>query len=73
MDVIRQTRFLIGLSVDGDSQGIERLYGALTAYMWPGMILKSGNRKTEPSVPEKPGCSFPSLYLFCFFGFLLIK
>lgn len=45
------------LSVDGDSQGIERLYGALTAYMWPGMILKSGNRKTEPSVPEKPELS----------------
>ncbi|KAI8029027.1 hypothetical protein LOK49_LG01G02728 [Camellia lanceoleosa] len=29
------------LSVDGDFQGVERLYGALSAHMWPGMILKS--------------------------------
>ncbi|KAK9284115.1 hypothetical protein L1049_023282 [Liquidambar formosana] len=41
------------LSVDGDSQGVERLYGALSAHMWPGMILKSGNKITEPSLPEK--------------------
>nr|XP_016461191.1 PREDICTED: uncharacterized protein LOC107784559 [Nicotiana tabacum] len=40
------------LSVDGDSQGVERLFGALSAYMWPGMILKSGDRITEPSLPE---------------------
>ncbi|XP_068653732.1 uncharacterized protein [Aristolochia californica] len=31
------------LSVDGDSQGVDRLYGALSAHMWPGMVLKSGN------------------------------
>ncbi|CAN8253573.1 unnamed protein product [Cochlearia groenlandica] len=24
------------LSVDGDSQGVERLFGALSAHMWPG-------------------------------------
>ncbi|OIW10767.1 hypothetical protein TanjilG_27713 [Lupinus angustifolius] len=41
------------LSVDGDLQGIERLYGALSAHMWPGMILKSGDRISEPSLPEK--------------------
>ncbi|XP_059655632.1 uncharacterized protein LOC132302728 [Cornus florida] len=41
------------LSVDGDSQGVERLYGALSAHIWPGMILKSGNKITEPSLPEK--------------------
>uniref|UniRef100_A0A5B7AU79 Uncharacterized protein n=1 Tax=Davidia involucrata TaxID=16924 RepID=A0A5B7AU79_DAVIN len=41
------------LSVDGDSQGVERLHGALSAHMWPGMILKSGNKITEPSLPEK--------------------
>ncbi|KAA8532090.1 hypothetical protein F0562_006768 [Nyssa sinensis] len=41
------------LSVDGDSQGVERLDGALSAHMWPGMILKSGNKITEPSLPEK--------------------
>ncbi|XP_068657045.1 uncharacterized protein [Aristolochia californica] len=31
------------LSVDGDSQGVDRLYGALSAHMWPGMVLKYGN------------------------------
>ncbi|XP_031269294.1 uncharacterized protein LOC116127781 [Pistacia vera] len=41
------------LSVDGDSQGVERLYGALTAHMWPGMILKSGDKISEPSLPER--------------------
>ncbi|KAH7519806.1 uncharacterized protein LOC107424310 [Ziziphus jujuba] len=41
------------LSVDGDSQGVERLLGALSAHMWPGMILKSGDKITEPSIPEK--------------------
>lgn len=41
------------LSVDGDSQGVERLYGALSAHMWPGMILKSGDKINEPSLPEK--------------------
>ncbi|XP_062184085.1 uncharacterized protein LOC133888020 isoform X2 [Phragmites australis] len=41
------------LSVDGDSQGLERLFGALSAHMWPGMILKSGNKITAPSLVEK--------------------
>ncbi|KAG6646295.1 uncharacterized protein LOC122315195 isoform X1 [Carya illinoinensis] len=41
------------LSVDGDSQGVDRLYGALSAYMWPGMILKSGNQICKPSLPGK--------------------
>ncbi|KAF3449238.1 hypothetical protein FNV43_RR09966 [Rhamnella rubrinervis] len=41
------------LSVDGDSQGVERLFGALSANMWPGMTLKSGDKITEPSLPEK--------------------
>uniref|UniRef100_A0A0E0DHP6 Uncharacterized protein n=1 Tax=Oryza meridionalis TaxID=40149 RepID=A0A0E0DHP6_9ORYZ len=41
------------LSVNGDSQGLERLLGALSAHMWPGMILKSGNRITAPSLVEK--------------------
>ncbi|KAJ4960396.1 hypothetical protein NE237_020306 [Protea cynaroides] len=31
------------LSVDGDLQGLERLFGALSGHMWPGMVLKSGN------------------------------
>ncbi|KAK4857715.1 hypothetical protein QYF36_004942 [Acer negundo] len=41
------------LSVNGDSQGVERLFDALSAHMWPGMILKSGDKITEPSLPEK--------------------
>ncbi|KAG7607466.1 putative alpha/gamma-adaptin-binding protein p34 [Arabidopsis thaliana] len=40
------------LSVDGDSQGVERLFGALSAHMWPGMILKSGDRINEPVLPQ---------------------
>ncbi|KAI3965435.1 hypothetical protein MKX01_001847 [Papaver californicum] len=42
------------LSVDGDSQGVERLHGALSAHMWPGMVLKSGNMMiSQPYAPEK--------------------
>ncbi|GMH30275.1 hypothetical protein Nepgr_032118 [Nepenthes gracilis] len=41
------------LSVDGDSQGVERIFGALSAHMWPGMILKSGNKITAPILPER--------------------
>lgn len=44
-----------GLSVDGDIQGVERLYGALSAHLWPGMILKSGNTITIPSLVDKAG------------------
>ncbi|XP_024934775.1 uncharacterized protein LOC107431106 isoform X2 [Ziziphus jujuba] len=40
------------LSVDGDSQGVERIFGALSAHMWPGMILKSGDKINKPSLPE---------------------
>ncbi|CAN7025263.1 unnamed protein product [Brassica oleracea var. botrytis] len=39
------------LSVDGDSQGVDRLFGALSAHMWPGMILKSGDKINEPVLP----------------------
>ncbi|XVF80578.1 hypothetical protein PTKIN_Ptkin15bG0085000 [Pterospermum kingtungense] len=40
------------LSVNGDIQGVERIYGALSAHMWPGLVLKSGDKITEPSLPE---------------------
>lgn len=46
---------IAGLSVDGDSQGVERLYGALSAHMWPGMQLKSGDKINNPSLPEQEG------------------
>ncbi|XP_050366785.1 uncharacterized protein LOC126785205 [Argentina anserina] len=45
------------LSVDGDSQGVERLFGALSAHMWPGMILKTGDKITEPSLPKREDSS----------------
>ncbi|KAH0909078.1 hypothetical protein HID58_032399 [Brassica napus] len=39
------------LSVDGDCQGVDRLFGALSAHMWPGMILKSGDKINDPVLP----------------------
>lgn len=51
-----------GLSVDGDSQGVERLLGALSAHMWPGMVLKSGDKVAEPSLHEREGLNL-RLYL----------
>lgn len=38
------------MSVDGDSQGLSRIVGALSAHMWPGMIMKS-ERKLSDSLP----------------------
>ncbi|XP_076882051.1 uncharacterized protein LOC143530389 [Bidens hawaiensis] len=46
-------RFDKCLSVDGDSQGVERVLGALSAHMWPGMVLKSGEAVNQPSLPEQ--------------------
>ncbi|KAK8939051.1 hypothetical protein KSP39_PZI011455 [Platanthera zijinensis] len=37
------------LSTGGDVQGVQRLYGALSAHMWPGMVLKSGNPINFPT------------------------
>lgn len=48
-------KFHAGLSTDGDSQGVDRLYGALSAHMWPGMSLKCGDKINEPSLPEQEG------------------
>ncbi|GJS53071.1 GTP binding protein [Tanacetum coccineum] len=45
------------LSVDGDSQGVERLLGALSAHMWPGMVLKSGDTINQPTLPEQEDSS----------------
>ncbi|KAJ9172538.1 hypothetical protein P3X46_015765 [Hevea brasiliensis] len=45
------------LSTDGDSQGVERLFGALSAHMWPGMILKSGKSIIQPALPNKEDLS----------------
>ncbi|XP_075474817.1 uncharacterized protein LOC142505636 isoform X2 [Primulina tabacum] len=45
------------LSIDGDSQGVERLVGALSAHMWPGMLLRSGDKIHEPSLPDQADLS----------------
>uniref|UniRef100_A0A1D1Z979 Ras-related protein Rab-8B n=1 Tax=Anthurium amnicola TaxID=1678845 RepID=A0A1D1Z979_9ARAE len=45
------------LSVDGDVQGVERIFGALSAHMWPGMILKAGGKIMRPSLTENEECS----------------
>ncbi|CAL1400063.1 unnamed protein product [Linum trigynum] len=50
------------LSVDGDSQGMERIFGALSAHMWPGMVLKSGNKIAEQPLPDEEDLSEESDY-----------
>ncbi|KAD5960754.1 hypothetical protein E3N88_12226 [Mikania micrantha] len=50
-------RFDKCLSVDGDSQGVERILGALSAHMWPGMVLKSGDTINQPTLPEQEDTS----------------
>lgn len=49
--------------MDGDLQGVERIFGALSAHMWPGMILKSGDKIDEPSLPDQGGTMCYFLYL----------
>ncbi|KAK2977163.1 hypothetical protein RJ640_027776 [Escallonia rubra] len=41
----------------GEAGGVERLLEALSANMWPGMVLKSGDKIVEPSLPEKQDLS----------------
>ncbi|XP_062073766.1 uncharacterized protein LOC133777984 [Humulus lupulus] len=45
------------LSVYGDLQGVERLLGALSAHMWPGMIIKAGDKVTVAPFPEREDLS----------------
>ncbi|XP_078448474.1 GTP binding protein [Wolffia australiana] len=40
------------LSVEGDVQGVDRILGALSAHMWPGMVLKTGERIINPTLSE---------------------
>lgn len=41
------------LSINGDSQGINRIQEALTAHMWPGMVIKSQSKSTGMPVSPK--------------------
>lgn len=38
----------------GDSQGVERLFGDLSAHMWPGLILKTWDVTEDQWVPANP-------------------
>lgn len=62
-----------GLSTDGDLQGVDRLFGALSAHMWPGMVLKSGN-KIPISLPmDREGSHFKFLNIIIFVQTILKK
>lgn len=42
------------LSIDGDSQGINRIREALYAHMWPGMVIKSQSKSAGiPVLPKE--------------------
>jgi hypothetical protein len=48
------------LSVDGDLQGIARIEGALSAHMWPGLVMKPLNKLTESSAAPQETEDFSS-------------
>jgi hypothetical protein len=52
---------MAGMSVDGDSQGLSRIWGALSAHMWPGMVLKSEDSTLPTSRVE--GLNLSPLFL----------
>ncbi|CAM6118275.1 unnamed protein product [Calypogeia fissa] len=35
------------MTVDGDLQGVARIDGALSAHMWPGLVMKDGNESND--------------------------
>ena len=37
------------MSVDGDLQGVPRIQAALSAHMWPGLVMKPANKLTDAS------------------------
>ena len=47
----------IGMSVDGDLQGIPRIIGALSAHMWPGLVMKPAEKHSnvQPVSEENDG------------------
>eukprot|EP01018_Ginkgo_biloba_P020340 Gb_41501 [translate_table: standard] len=46
------------MSIDGDSQGVERIRSALSAHMWPGMTMKSQSKISDaPLQARKEGFS----------------
>ncbi|BBN06730.1 alpha- and gamma-adaptin-binding protein p34 [Marchantia polymorpha subsp. ruderalis] len=45
------------MSVDGDLQGVARIHGALSAHMWPGLVMKESNQREKSTTlqPEQEG------------------
>lgn len=41
------------ISINGDSQGVKRIQEALSAHMWPGMVMKSQSKSPVPLVSPK--------------------
>jgi hypothetical protein len=35
------------MSIDGDLQGVPRILDALSAHMWPGLVMKSTQKLTD--------------------------
>lgn len=56
-----------GMSVDGDLQGVPRIQSALSAHMWPGLVMKPANKLTDASAasPEDDKGPPMNLYLLC--------
>lgn len=66
----------IGMSVDGDLQGIPRIIGALSAHMWPELVMKPAEKHTnvQPVSEENDGgtvnfvlCTRGNFFLFHIF------
>uniref|UniRef100_A0A0C9SB09 TSA: Wollemia nobilis Ref_Wollemi_Transcript_1339_1690 transcribed RNA sequence n=1 Tax=Wollemia nobilis TaxID=56998 RepID=A0A0C9SB09_9CONI len=41
------------MSINGDSQGVKRIREALSAHMWPGMVMKSQSKSLGLPLPPK--------------------
>lgn len=74
--VISVLLFHVGMSVDGDLQGIPRIIGALSAHMWPGLVMKPAEKHTnvQPVSEENDGgtvifvmCTRGNCFLFHIF------
>ncbi|KAL3694309.1 hypothetical protein R1sor_007960 [Riccia sorocarpa] len=45
------------MSVDGDLQGVARIHGALTAHMWPGLVMKDSNQRSSSQPGDEDSTS----------------
>lgn len=53
------------MTVDGDLQGVPRIHGALSAHMWPGLVMKDGDEGDDAATRSNPDQG-----LFYFFSFI---